>query len=275
MKKFLMIAGAVVLALALPWYGARNSVQAMEQLKEPSGMALNLAWWATLLPGYDKVADIPRTRLAVAFHQLHDGAEFGDLAQQQQRGEHLLQRLQPLLRQGPQDALQLQTRQLALATLVRMPAPPAELDAQLASELAPALHATDAAQLSPMLRLQAAEALAMFHAQHQNAAAAQQWRSYAEQAVPASANLKEHTLDNTARTLLPLRIALAGCQPQHAAPALDAAQQALAHGYDIRQLRQQYNASWDRPLLLQAQQADAPAACRTLANEYQRMLTAE
>ena len=129
-------------------------------------------------------------------------------------------------------------------------------------------------QLPPMLRLQAAEALAMSAARRQDAAAASQWQAHAWQAVPAPTDIKAQTLENTARSLIPLRIALAGCQPGQAAPDVGAARQALAHGYDIRQLRRQYQSGWDRPLMLTAEQAAMASDCATLAREYQQLLTA-
>ena len=274
MKKILLILLAVLIALALPVYGSRQAIEALEQHQEPGGLAMNLAWWVTQLPGYGAVADVPRTRVAVAAHQLHDGAEFGDLAQQQQRGERLLQRLQPWLDQIPQDTLTLKAQQLALATLVRMPQQPAGLAAQLEQSLGTALQAPTAAQQPAMLRLQAAEALALSAARRQDAAAASQWQAYAWEAVPAPTDIKAQTLENTARSLIPLRIALAACQPGQPAPAFDAARQALAHGYDIRQLRRQYQSGWDRPLLLQAEQPGTAEGCSALAKEYQQLLTA-
>lgn len=274
MKKTLLILLAVLIALALPVYGSRQAIEALERHQEPGGLAMNLAWWVTQLPGYGAFTDVPRTRLAVAVHQLHDGAEFGDLPQQQQRGERLLQRLQPWLDSRQQDALTLQAQQIALAALVRMPQQPEGLAAQLESRLAPALQAPAASQLPPMLRLQAAEALAMSAARRQDAATASQWQAHAWQAVPAPADIKAQTLENTARSLIPLRIALAGCQPGQAAPDVGAARQALAHGYDIRQLRRQYQSGWDRPLMLAAEQAAMASDCATLAREYQQLLTA-
>jgi len=213
MKKTLLILLAVLIALALPVYGSRQAIEALERHQEPGGLAMNLAWWVTQLPGYGAFTDVPRTRLAVAVHQLHDGAEFGDLPQQQQRGERLLQRLQPWLDQIPQDTLTLKAQQLALATLVRMPRQPAGLAAQLEQSLGTALQAPTAAQQPAMLRLQAAEALALSAARRQDAATASQWQAYAWEAVPAPTDIKAQTLENTARSLIPLRIALAACQP--------------------------------------------------------------
>ena len=108
----------------------------------------------------------------------------------------------------------------------------------------------------------------------QDTAAASQWQAHAWQAVPAPTDIKAQTLENTARSLIPLRIALAGCQPGQAAPDIWAARQALAHGYDIRQLRRQYQSGWDRPLMLAAEQAAMASDCATLAREYQQLLTA-
>lgn len=108
-------------------------VQAMEQGREPSGLALNLAYWAVVLPGMSYLVDVPRLALAVAYHQHRDGAELADSAQNAQRAERLQFRLQPWLEASPLkadgsiDLLRLQAQQQMLGTLVRLDQWPGKL----------------------------------------------------------------------------------------------------------------------------------------------------
>lgn len=284
MNRKLLVALLVLAALiAGPWYGARQSVQAMEQGREHSGLALNLAYWAVMLPGMSALVDVPRTALAVAYHQHRDGAELADTAQMLQRAERLQFRLQswldksPLNADGSIDSLRLQAQQQMLGTLVRLDRWPGTLGAlapRLQQQLAATLQAPSAAALEPLQRLRVAETLAMFATRQHDAAQAERWLALAEQAVPQPVAIKEQTTENTARHLLRLRAMLASCAPGKTPLFEEAANTALRQGYDVRQLRAQYTAGWDRALLLLARRDGTSDSCRRVADDYQRLLTA-
>ena len=74
-RTLLVVLLALAALIAGPWCGARQSVQTMERGQEPGGLALNLAYWAMVVPGMSALVDSPRTALAVAYHQHRDGAE--------------------------------------------------------------------------------------------------------------------------------------------------------------------------------------------------------
>ena len=282
-RTLLVVLLALAALIAGPWYGARQSVQTMERGQEPGGLALNLAYWAMVVPGMSALVDSPRTALAVAYHQHRDGAELADVAQMLQRAERLQFRLQPWLDTSPLntdgglDLLRLQAQQQMLGTLVRLDQWPDKLAAlvpRLQQQLAAALKAPAAASLAPMQRLRVAETLAMLAARQHDSAQAEQWLALAEQAVPQPVAIKEQTAENTARHLLRLRAMLASCAPGQAPLFTEAASTALRQGYNVRQLRAQYTAGWDRALLLLARRDGAGEPCRRTADDYQRLLTA-
>lgn len=282
-RKLIIVLLALIALIGAPWYGARHSVQAMDQGREPSGLALNLAYWAVILPGMSWLVDVPRTALAVAYHQHRDGAELADNAQMLQRAERLQFRLQawldkpPLNPDGTLDAIRLQAQEQMLGTLVRLdtwPGKLAPLAPRLEQQLGAALQSPAAASLPAMQRLRVAETLAMLAARAQDAPKAQQWLAQAEKAVPQPVAIMEQTAENTARHLLPLRAMLASCAPDRQ-PLFEAeAAAALRQGYDVRQLRAQYTAGWDRALLLLARRDGVSESCRRTADDYQRLLTA-
>ncbi len=270
MKKKLLIAlTTLALAIAGMVYGAHASVRALQQHQAPTGLALNLAWWASHVPGMGWLVDTPMTALSVYRHQLRDGAEFVTLEQQQERGQRFLQRLvinpMPETTQ-PVSTVRATMAQLALATAVRMPQLPSD-----AATLAQAAERTYNASTDALLREQTAEALAMYYARIGQREQAQHWQAQALQALPAPADIKAHTLEHTARNILPVRVALAACVAGSDA-GVAAATTALQHGFDIKQLRQEYESGWDKPLLQQLEGSEG--GCGQLAAEYKRILTA-
>ena len=282
-RTLLVVLLALAALIAGPWYGARQSVQTMERGQEPGGLALNLAYWAMVVPGMSALVDSPRTALAVAYHQHRDGAELADVAQMLQRAERLQFRLQPWLDTSPLntdgglDLLRLQAQQQMLGTLVRLDQWPDKLAAlvpRLQQQLAAALKAPAAASLAPMQRLRVAETLAMLAARQHDSAQAEQRLALAEQAVPQPVSIKEQTAENTARHLLRLRAMLASCAPGQEPLFAESASTALRQGYDVRQLRAQYTAGWDRSLLLLARRDGTGDTCQRTADDYQRLLTA-
>lgn len=257
-NKWLTAGAAVVLAIAGMLYGASASVRALNAHQTPSGLAVQLAWWAGRVPGLGWVVPQAPTQIAVHWHQLRESAEFSALPELQAQGAHTVERLQPLAATQPQAAT------LGLTAAVRMPQLPPQT-----AELAQAVQ-TQFDQATPaLLQLQMAEALAMYYARTQQWDNAQQWLQRGLQALPESAEQKAQTLANTARNVMPLRVALAACIAG-SDRLVPTGTQALAKGFDIAQLRQEYVFAWDKPLLLQMPSAVPP--CQALGADYQRLL---
>ncbi|MGD9585454.1 MAG: hypothetical protein AB7V34_01520 [Brachymonas sp.] len=276
---------AALVALAVgSIYSSRALVRAMDDQQEASGLVANLAYWTTVVPGLVSAEDAARTRLAVAHYRQREESEMADLPELQQRAERFQQRVAPWLAQPPVQAdgrlsaVALQAQTQMLADLVRLPAEASRtaLADRLAAWLAQVLDAPASRSSLPALQqLRTAEALAMHAARSGHADAAQHWLEVARTAVPRPADIKAHTVENTARDLLPLHVMLASCLPGQTPLLAPEAQQALAHGYDIRQLRQQYTASWDRPLLQLAAQPGTAPICSQTAARYKALLVAD
>lgn len=284
MKKFLMAMTALMILVLGPWYGSRQAISAMEQQQETGDLQINLAYWAGVLPGFQYLVNVPRTLLAVSWHQYRSGAEFADAQQLAQRTGRLWDKLEPWLQAAPTspdgsiNPTPLQARQQILAAWARADwSGSRNADAsRVASELSQVMQSPAAAVLPAMQRAQTAESLALHAARQQDAALAARWILVAEQALPAPADgsLKAMTAENTARHLLRLRTMLASCNPGKPALLVPEAEAELRTGYDVRQLRQQYTAGPDHALVLHAQQAGNPPECLRIASQYRQLLTA-
>lgn len=328
----LLIAALILVVLLAPYWGASKTHTATAQGKQASPLAVSMAYWSVVLPGYGQFVNQAQTQLDVLWQQIRDGAELSDATDVQQRAQHFLRHMYSWLHlsavgsDGQVHGVTAQAHSQALALLVRLPWQTVQQNSQVqhaesqpvtaaaGAPLAPVASATaaqdtvistaDAAvtpahwgslaqavqqrvlallqsdaggQLSATERFAAEQNLALFAAHTHDWQAAQQHSAAALQALPIPADITAHSADNTMRHLLPLRLYLSSCVGGHQPPAdwLMAAQTALRHGYDVRQLRQQYVAGFDRALLLWAPTNTHDTGCKQVSDAYMALLTAE